>query len=569
MATQIDVKFDLEMQTRDGTTLRADVYRPVTDTPVPAILARTPYDKSLRCTNQHLPAAYAAQHGFAVVWQDVRGRFASEGNFAPLQMDVETSDGCDAIEWVAAQPWCDGNVGMMGVSYETWLMFSAAAAAPAALRAVAPIGSGENRPGVLTLSLIVGWAATTARDWLTKVDLPPDTKAEYAEAISQAMANPVASSYQLPLTEHPLATMPMMGQAFLALLAEINSGSDSGQEYERVNVPALFTTNYYDDVLQAGMSQYRRIRRGSPSEKAQRDTRLILGPWDHGNIYPIVGQHNFGLHAYGLSGAAFVRDAHLDFFRRHLYGDASVDVPGVKYFVMGTNVWKTADAWPPPATETAYYLHSGGRAATDSADGGLSPVGPGEAEPADEYRYDPLDPVPAFGGRYMALTGCSNGGLDQARIDARDDVLTYTTDILDSPLELAGDIALDLFVSTNVIETDFVAKLCTVAPDGVSLNVADGIIRTSWRDGADKRSAPLEAGEVYQLTVDLGPLAIVVPRDHRLRLQLCSSAFPAFDRNMNTGNPVGQDATGIVAEQTVFHDATRPSCLRLPVVSLP
>ena len=566
MATGVRIDCNVEMKTRDGTILRADVYRPDTGEPVPAIIARTPYDKvERRNSNQHLPPAWAAEHGFAVVWQDVRGRHASEGSFSLLSPEVETADGCDAIEWTAEQSWCDGNVGMMGVSYESWLLFSAATAAPKPLKAIAPIGSGHNRPGVLLLSLMVGWAAFTAEDWLTKAGLPEEATAAYAAVLADAQSHQVESSHHLPINEHPLAQIPMMGRALLVTVDEANSGTTSAQEYERVAVPALFTTNYYDDVVAAAIEQYSRIRAGGATRRAREETKLILGPWDHGNLYPSVGQRNFGLYAYGIAGGSFVKQAHLDFFSRHLRGDDAPELPGVKYFVIGANRWATAPAWPPPDSElTPLFLHSSGRANAEQDDGVLSFDPPSIDEPPDRYSYDPADPVPAFGGRHMAITGCPSGPLDQAPIESRPDVLVYTSAPFEDTVDIAGDLSLCLFVNSSAVETDFVAKVCDVDEAGVSLNVADGIVRTKWRNGAGSPAEPLQAGEACELNISLGPLAIQLPAGHRVRLQVSSSAFPYYDRNMNTGNPVGVDATGVVAEQTVIHSAGRPSRLVLP-----
>ena len=331
----------------------------------------------------------------------------------------------------------------------------------------------------MTLSLIVGWAASTAEDWLAKADLPPATRDEYAAVLSYAEAHPVDSAYHLPLSEHPLALMPMMGQAFLALLAETNEGSTSGQEYEHITAPALFTTNYYDDVLTTGIEQYLRMRTGAATERARDETRLILGPWDHGNLYSMVGQVNFGLHAYGLSGGAFVKQMHLDFFSRHLRGEDVSELPGAKYF-----------------RHRPQHLERGsGMAAADGRAGaGLPAIGrwtrrrwrvtgwcrsdprrtslPTSTSTTRPSRY------PTFGGRFMALTGCPNGPLDQAPIERRADVLIfYSLRAARPAAPVHWNVTLQLHVAADVPEQDS-SRGCARSTSGRVFNFADGIVRT-------------------------------------------------------------------------------------------
>jgi hypothetical protein len=212
------------------------------------------------------------------------------------------------------------------------------------------------------------------------------------------------------------------------------------------------------------------------------------------------------------------------------------------------------------------YLLSRGSANGWAGDGRLSSEPPPAEMPADRYRYDPLSPSPSFGGRYLDLGGSRSGPFDQRRVEERADVLVYTGDLLKSALEIAGSIKLRVFVSCSTPDTDLTAKLCDVDLDGRSYNILDEFFRCRWREGFDK-TALFTPGETYEFEIDLGPVAHRFLPGHRVRLQLTSSAFPHFDRNMNTGNPIGVDTEGPIAEVTVFHDADRPSCLTLPVIA--
>jgi putative CocE/NonD family hydrolase len=290
----------------------------------------------------------------------------------------------------------------------------------------------------------------------------------------------------------------------------------------------------------------------------------VFGPWDHANNGSGLGEAYFG--TFSGSEALRMPTLVLDFFDRHLKGDTAKPAPGARYFVMGANEWRTAPSWPPDYRVQPLYLHSTSGANSVTGDGSLSPQLPPDGMNADHYRYDPLDPVPSVGGRYFEGGGSRPGPFDQRRVEARKDVLVYTTPVLERDIEIAGSVALRLFVSCSVPDTDFVAKLCDVSPEDISLNIVDEFFRCRWREGYDK-TALLEPGRIYEFEVDLGPTAHRFRAGHRLRLQVTSSAFPHFDRNMNTGRPIGVDTTGEVATIAVFHDAEHPAQLILPVVA--
>jgi hypothetical protein len=242
-----------------------------------------------------------------------------------------------------------------------------------------------------------------------------------------------------------------------------------------------------------------------------------------------------------------------------------VDIPAIRYFVMGLNQWRNADTWPLPGTEwTRYFLSGKGKANTSASDGILTTEAPG-SQPPDRYDYDPLAPVPTVGGRSLPTGKLVPGPFDQVQVEKRSDVLSYTSSGLESDLEVTGPIKVHLFAATSAKDTDFAAKLVDVYPDGSAYNVAEGIIRAKYRNGLIN-PGPVIPDDVYEYIIDLAVVSILFKKGHRIRLDITSSNFPRFDRNMNTGNAFGEDATGVIASQTVFHDDTHASYIELPVI---
>jgi uncharacterized protein len=553
------VTHDVEMQTRDGVVLRADVYRPDVDEKVPAILVRTPYDKSNH-SYRLMPTMAAAKAGFAMVVQDVRGRFASEGDWDLANMhDVEAADGYDAVEWAASQAWCDGAIGMFGGSYLGEVQIYTATVRPPSLRAIAPAvtGAGVNnmrRHSMVLESIVIGWMAGRAVDLLQKKMAKGEADPDDLQRIMAVLRDPGAAAGTLPLND--LLTLNTPGfpsyTDFTDLLRRVaTAGRRNGSD---IGVPALWVSGWYDET--GGTDLFREMRASAATEAARTDTRMILGAWSHNYFDNFVGQ--MGLGNFGSAEGGETPQAHIDFFRRHLRGE-DVDIPVVKYFVMGTNEWKEADDWPVPGAEPrAFHLRSGG---------GLTTAAPSSSEAPDRYTYDPADPVPSFGVRVMYSGGSTVAGpFDQARVERRPDVLVYTSEPLAAPLEIVGEVDLLLFVSSSATDTDFVAKLCDVDRAGNSTNIADGSVRTRWRSSWDEPSY-LVPGDITELRIELGMTGHCFRPGHAIRVQVTSSCFPHLERNMNTGNPPGTDVTGVVAEQTVHHSASYPSRVILPVTA--
>ncbi len=571
---RIVVEKDVAVPMRDGVNLATDIYRPDREGLFPVILVRTPYNKNdpLLTNVIMFDPVRAAAAGYAVCVQDVRGRYASEGKFRPIHQEVD--DGYDAVEWAAAQPWSSGRVGMAGASYVGATQWLAAIAAPPHLAALAPNITASDyhegwfyQGGAFEWGFVVSWAVNfLALDTLLK-ERPGDEAA--LSRLLAAADRLDEACWHLPLKDFP----PLAGvdyfQEWLAhpLYDDYWRRVSIEAHYGRVKAAALNIGGWYDIFLYGSVRNFLGLRSRGGSEAA-RKSRLIVGPWAHvtrallfmGNL---VGEVNFGLQA--ASQVIDLTGIQLRWFDYWLKGiENGVDrEPPVRLFVMGKNVWEDFEDFPPPgAKELRLYLHSGGRANGLLGDGVLSAEAPGE-EPADRFVYDPENPVPTRGGGLCCSDVYLPGGAyDQREVEARPDVLVYTSAPLERDLEVIGPVKVRLFVASSAPDTDFTAKLVDVYPDGRAINVTDGILRLRYRNGKE-RAELVEPGRVYEVEVDLWYTAHVFRAGHRVRLEVSSSNFPRFDRNLNTGGPIGAEAEGQVAVQRVFHDRTKPSALIL------
>jgi putative CocE/NonD family hydrolase len=502
----------------------------------------------------------AVDAGFAVVCQDSRGRLRSEGRFYPFLDDA--SDGYDTIEWAAAQPWSSGAVGMAGRSYGACAQWLAAAQRPPHLRAIFPVLIGSSfrdgwvyQGGAFQLGFNVFWA------------LLIDNPRQAPKALTHAR--------HLPLLTAPVQTAT--GERASFYFDWLHHPPDDpfwevlavNRHYARVEVPAFHVGGWYDVFLGGTLENFTRMRREAGSERARRGQRLLVGPWGHGSTYGAYPDHSYP--QFAPDDAVDLTAVQLRYFARHLRGEGDgeddAEAP-VRIFVMGENRWRDEDDWPlARSREVPYYLHG------DAAGGqgrGLSPEKPSLDAP-DEYVFDPRDPAPTIGGPTSMpglVLGTSSGPLDQQRLFARSDVLLYASPPLAAPLEVTGPLRLKLWAATTATDTDFVAKLVDLEPGGPARLLAEGILRARWRGGFDAPPQPVEPGAVVAYEVDLVATSHLFARGHRVGLVLTSSSFPRFDRNPNTGHPLGVDGPDdlVAARQTVFHDPSRPSHLVLPVV---
>lgn len=574
----VRVDFDAPAQMRDGVTLRANIYRPDDGGAgaYPVLLTRLPYGKDLPIGSSVLDPVQTARRGYIVVVQDVRGVFASEGEWYPFIH--EAADGVDTVAWASGIPGSNGLVGMYGGSYFGYTQWAAASAGAPALRAMAPMITWADREESVVRDGVLEWGAQAS--WLLQQglaqmfrryssDVQALGKAVYS--VTQAYDSLASGGYgHLPLDKYPALLALDLNTPVADAIRARDTGSYDGlphgpQNYDRITIPMLHVGGWYDLFLKGTLKNYTEMRkRGAPGQS------LVIGPWSHGRVDPLIGDVYFGVASSGalMDYQIDLMSLHLQFFDRWLKGQQPAPFdrqPPVKYFLMGTNVWKAAETWPPIGfVEQRWYLHSGGRANTASGDGALSTVAP-QSEPADGYLYDPATPTPTIGGATLLHSFFRAGPIDQAPIERRADTLVYTSSPLEQPLEVTGSVTVTLNVASDAPDTDFVARLVDVHPDGRAIPLTDGITRMRYRNGIEAPASPMTPGAVYTITIDLWATANVFLPGHRIRLDITSSSFPRWERNLNTGLSNATTSEAQPAHQTVLHNAAHPSCVSLSV----
>ena len=555
---EVKVERNAAAKMRDGVTLRADIYRPKADGKFPVLLVRTPYDKQ-GIMNFGLRAA---ERGYVVIAQDVRGRFTSEGEWYPFKN--ESLDGYDTVEWAAALPYSDGKVGMFGGSYVGATQYLAAIAKPPHLAGICPTVTASNYHDGWTYQ---GGAFEQWFDESWSSGLALDTMRRRTEK----GLNPLGGSKVLPLVSYPLlegSSSTGVAPYFTDWLEHPNYDHywktiSIEDHYADIQVPVLAVGAWYDIFLGGTLRNYVRLKTEAGTEAARRGQRLEVTVGGHAG-----GGRKIGAVDFGEKLSKDDDDAMLRWYDWLLKGQANgveKEKP-VKIFVMGKNEWREEDDWPlARAKSTRYYLHSAGAANGLSGNGVLNSAAPAE-EKADQYIYDPSDAVPTIGGPLccQALpTGI--GPQDQRPAEQRHDVLVYTTAPFPKDTEVTGPVSLDLYVSTSAVDTDFTGKLVDVWPDGFAENLTEGILRLRYRNSQEKPELA-NPGETYRITVDLWATSNVFLAGHKLRLEVSSSNFPRFDRNLNTGEEQARATRMIKATNMVYHDKAHPSAVILPVL---
>jgi putative CocE/NonD family hydrolase len=569
VTSRIDRDVDIPM--RDGTILRADVWSFADDEQRPCVLWRTPYNRK-RIGGDFFNPFSASEVGYCSVIQDVRGRFGSDGDWEVLQWEQEKLDTFDTVEWIAAQPWCDGNVVMSGASYLGQVQWLAAAAAPPHLRAIAPIVAGPNGDldridtgGATRLVGLVAWLSMVGLDWINEEIVAGRLDASVLASYLPIVSDPMPAVEHLPLTKIPDFDIPGFPIDMDRLFAE---GVDTlgTVDASEIGVPSLTITGWYEVLAYQSIENFVRMRaRGAGDDATRRAHRIVIGPWTHNGPMAHCGELALGLAAHGQYAAQWSAK-HQVFFDRHCRG-GTTDLPVVEYYVVHDG-WRTAEQWPPAsATTREWFLSSGGAALTAAGDGALVEAQSDVVSGADVFDYDPADPSRTIGGRMLADFGPMLAGpFDQAANERRDDMVCYTSSPVDAPVDLVGPVDVELYASSSALDTDFVAKLTDVFPDGRSILVASGIRRARFRRDFEEPEL-LVPGQAERYELCLGHVGWRLLPGHRLRLSVTSSDFPRFDRNLNTGNPPGADAEGVVAHQSVLHDGRHPSVLRATVLA--
>jgi len=566
------IEENLRIPMRDGIHLSADLYRPDDDDSHPVIFMRA-YSKYY---GQRLPFLdELIEAGYCFVISDLRGRGQSEGEWNPQNnFTVEGVDGYDSVEWIAGQPWCDGNVGMYGVSHAACFAWLTAVEQPPHLKAIAPWTGDFNEQfvppytgGVISLITTLMWLPNEAADTVRRMEQEGHDVTEMREVLSLARNNPGEVINYLPFKDVPLARFGKIRELLNWRLSPVPQPVlDEYRRYDKITVPVFHECGWYDGAGWSQFENFIELQSQAGSELSRDGQYMVCGPWAHGMIFQnTLGQINFGFRADNR-GSGLHRHQ-IAFFDKYLRGK-DIELPKIHYFVMGKNEWRSSNQYPLPQTQwTRFYLHSNGNANTADGDGVLSTEKPGD-EPVDRYLYDPHQPVPTTGGPLIgALTGSDviAGPIEQYHIEKRHDVLCYTTAPFEEDTEITGALQIHLYASSSACDTDFAAKLVHVYPDGRAYNLAEGIIRASGRNFGHQPE-PIQPHEIYEFVITPGHTSQHFPRGHRIRIDITSSNYPLFDRNMNTGNKIGEDAEGIVAMQSIYHDADHPSYIDLPVI---
>ena len=557
MPYDMRLEFGIKQEMRDGIRLSSNIYRPDDEGKFPVILTRSPYmtvEGFQKRSSEE--AKFFAGHGYVFIIQDCRGKNDSEGTFHPFFDDP--TDGFDTLKWCAQQEWSNGELGTIGASYQAWNQWATAALGPPNLRTMISIVALPDP--ILNVPFQNGALVLWMAEWMTIVEGKKNT-------------DPSIFDFSRLCNHLPLRTMDEVfgrKQSFIwqnwirhPLADDYWKPSFYQNKFSRIDVPTLHVSGWYDDDLIGTHINYTGMRKLAKSKQARNNQKLIIGPWPH----HVNVTRQFGEIDFGESALIDLRKIELKWFDYWLKGiDTGImQQPKVDIFTMGENVWRKTDSWPFEKTEyTKYFIHSKGMANTSTGDGEISETGANK-EPYDSFTYDPSDPCPNIYDVSRTYTMPSEGPFDQRPIERRNDVLVYSTLELDTALNITGPVKVKLFASTSARDTDFWAQLVDVFPNGYSMHLTEGIVRARYRKSLEKQEL-LEFERVYEFDIDLWVTSNVFQRGHRVRLDISSSSFPKYDRNPNTGNQFGLDATLKVADQRVYHDERYPSHILLPVI---
>jgi uncharacterized protein len=542
---KVVIEHGVRVKMRDGVHLVADIYRPRAEGRFPVLVERTPYNRAGQAD-----APEIASNGYAVIIQDTRGRFDSEGEFYPFRN--ESQDGFDTVEWAAALPYSNGKVGMFGGSYVGATQMLAAISKPPHLAAIFPyVTASEYYDGWTYQSgALMQWFASS---WTSGLAI--DTLRRRAFALQ----DPKAWVPQLPVEAYRILEVPPAAELAPYFRDWVNHERDDeywrawkiSDHYPEMNIKALHAGGWHDIFSKGTLNNYIGMRKSSPARAGQ---RLMMGPWAHAETTPEgkIGDVTFGKTAVLDTTATTLR--WFDYALKGVQNEYAKGSP-VRLFVMGDNIWRDEHEFPLARTKyTSYYLRK--HALTADPPAGDDP---------ESYEYDPANPTPTIGGRLCCGNQIPPGPADERPNENRSDVLVFSTPPLERDVEVTGWIKAKLYAATSATDTDFTALLTDVDPSGYSRYLADGIVRARYRN-SNANSEPVEPGKIYPYEIDLWATSNVFKAGHRIRLYISSSNFPRFNRNLNTGEPIAGSTRMVKASQKIYHDAQHPSAIVLPVI---
>ncbi len=538
-------ELDVKVSMRDGVRLSSNIYRPDTTGEFPALLMRTPYGNG---GTGNRDAHFFAKRGYAVVIQDTRGIGDSEGIFNANQS--EAFDGYDTQQWIGKQPWCNGKIGTYGGSYVGFTQWMPAPLQSPYLVTMIPAVTFSDlhdvvyQNGAFRLDLFTPWSFEMTKPYSVSRSFITDKR----DSILMT----------LPLIEQDRA----MGWRISFLRDWLSHPENDcywdqtsvGDNYSKINASVYNIGGWYDILLEGTINNYLKMTAPGIEPEIRKKQKLLIGPWVHSMGKRKVGELDFGEEALFNSTPFRLR-----WFDSQLKGmeNGVVEEPSVKIFVMGENRWRYENEWPLSRTDyQKYYFHSQGDANTLNGDGRLDSRR-SKKRSSDQYVYGPEDPVPTIG---------TMGPYDQRQVEQREDVLVYTTRPLKNDLEVTGPVRAVVYASSSAVNTDFTAKLVDVYPDGRAIRICEGIIRADHRD-PDVPPSNIVPGKIYEYNIDLWATSNVFMEGHQIRVEISSSNFPRFDRNLNTGKYFATDTTMVNAEQAIYHSPEYPSCIILPVIN--
>jgi uncharacterized protein len=564
-AYHVKVYLNLQIPMRDGVELAADVYRPEAEGRFPVLLMRTYWSK-------HDPGKIAsaiefASRGYSVVLQDVRGRFDSGGVWTPYVNEVR--DGYDTQMWLGKQPWCDGNIGTYGESYDGFTALMSAPLQSPYLKALLPFANQQTNfghlynDGVLQLGTVF-----SAGLFMGGHTLQPTITGVYGSGVPLIDWDNVFRRLPLFTALDSIEDVPWVKEWIRHdKYDEYWASYGVKGKYQEIQAPAFFVTGWYDNLVHEAWRNFEGFHSQGGSLAVKRDTKIIVGPWPHGSTKAVTSWDT----DYGPDATLDRDSLFLRWFDYRLKGanNGFGSEPPIRIFVMGANQWRSEYEWPLARTTWKnFYLESGGKANSFLGDGTLSTSLPSaQVTPTDQYDYDPAHPTPTMGGQ-IAIFPDVWGARDRRSVERRDDVVVYTTEPLTNDVEVTGPVEAILYASSSAVDTDFAATLSDVYPDGRAVNICEGIRGARFRESLEHPTL-IEPGKVYKYDISLWETSNVFKAGHRIRIDISSSNFPRYARNQNTGNPFGMSAEIKIAHQTIYHSAQFPSHLVLPVIPLP
>jgi putative CocE/NonD family hydrolase len=541
---RVDEELNVMVPMRDGIRLATDIYRPEAPGPFPVLLLRTPYGNG---GEGYEEGHYYTRRGYAVVVQDTRGRYDSEGVFDPMQH--EGPDGYDTQQWIGKQSWCNGKIGTIGGSYNGFTQWMPAPLGSPYLKTMftSKTFSDFYREAYLGGAFrILRWSP-----WTYFMSRPDYIDQPFVETMKDTAFR------KIPLMEQDRVLgwkIPFLRDWLTHPRADLYwERSRIGEDYAIIRASIYHVGGWFDSFQQGTLDNFIRMTAPDIHPETRAGQKLLMGPWIHGTESRLAGDLDFGEEADFNT-----RELALRWLDSQLKGmeNGIMQEPPVRIFVMGKNAWRDENEWPLARTEyREYFFHSDGKANTLNGDGKLDTGLPGNAPP-DTYVYDPEDPV---------ITPGRDEPIDQREVEKRDDVLVYSLGPLKEGIEVTGPVKVVLYASSTAMNTDFTAKLVDVHPDGKAIRLCEGIIRASFRN-PDESPSLIQPGKIYRYNISLWSTSNLFQEGHLIRVEISSSNFPRFDRNLNTGIIPASDTAMVKATQTIYHSKEYPSCIVLPVI---